>query len=91
MKLAEMPSTQQMVGLSYLVGLSRNSTSMLAMVDDQPVIVFIDRIENDWGPPTGEFPEEGLNVRRTEKNGLVMYEVSPSPDTDVVRSVDLSL
>ena len=91
LKLAEMPSTQRMVGLSYLVGLSPNSTSMLAMVDDQPVIVFIDRVENDWGPPTGEFPEEGLSVRRTVKNGLVMYEVSPSPDTDVVGSVVLSL
>ena len=36
-------------------------------------------------------PKEGLNVRGTVKNGLVMYEVSTSPDTDVVRSVVLSL
>jgi len=91
LKLAEMPSTQRMVGLSYLVGLSRNSTSMLAMVDEHPVIVFIDRIENDWGPPTGEFPEKGLSVRRTVKKGLVMYEVSPTPDSNVASSVISSL
>lgn len=87
LRLAEMPPSQQMVGLSYLAGLSRKSTSMLALVNDQPVIVFIDRIENDWGPATGDFAELGLTVTRTEKNGLVLYEVSPVPNSDVVKSV----
>lgn len=87
LKLGEMPSTQKMVGLSYLAGISRKSTSMLALVDDQPVIVFIDRIENDWKPATGEFPSDGLTVTRTTKNGLVFYEVSPDPTQSVVSSI----
>ena len=87
LKLAELPPSQQMVGLSYLPALSRESTSMLALVDDQPVIVFVDRIENDWKPATGNFPKVGLNVTRTEKNGLVLYEVSPVENSDVVNSL----
>jgi len=87
LKLGEMPTGQQMVGLSYLAGISRKSTSMLALVDEQPVIVFIDRIENDWKPVTGEFPDDGLTVTRTQKNGLVLYEVSPVPDKSVVPSI----
>ena len=87
LKLDEMPSNRRMVGLSYLAGLSRKSTSMLAEVDEQPVIVFIDRIENDWHPATGTFSDDGLTVTRTEKGGLVLYEVSPVPDDSVVDSI----
>lgn len=87
LKLAQLPPSQQMVGLSYLPALSRESTSMLALVDEQPVIVFVDRIENDWKPATGSFPKAGLNVTRTEKNGLVLYEVSPVENSDVINSL----
>ena len=29
---------------------------MLAMVDDQPVIVYVDRVENDWGATDRRIP-----------------------------------
>ena len=77
LQLAELPSGRQMVGLSYLAGISRRSTSMLARVDDQPVVVFIDRADRDWKPETGYFEDEGLHVIRMERYGLVFYEVTP--------------
>ena len=66
-----------MAGLSYLAGLSRESTSMLAHVDGRPVIVFVDRVERDWRPPVGHDARTGLNVFRTERAGLALYEVTP--------------
>lgn len=80
LKLGELPAGQEMLGLSYLAGLSRDSTSMLAMVEGQRVIVIVDRVENDWRPETGLFEEAGLRVIRWEQYRLAFYQVSP-PDT----------
>ncbi len=69
----------RMLGLSYLGGLSRETTAMLAEVDGQAVIVFVDRITNDQ-PEFGQSSIEiGINVFREKINGLVFYEVSPFP------------
>lgn len=84
LQLAAMPAGRKMVGLSYLAGLSRKSTSLLALVDQHPVIVFVDRLENDWQPAIGRFEEAGLTVTRVEKRGFVLYEVSPLGYTTVV-------
>lgn len=77
LKMKDLPPGRIMVGLSYLAGISRDSTSFLALADDVPVIVFVDRIERDWKPPTGTTYESELSVKRSEKHGLVFYEVSP--------------
>ncbi|MEM6689846.1 MAG: hypothetical protein AAF664_10490 [Planctomycetota bacterium] len=77
MNLIDLPDQYRMVGLSYLAGISRNSTSLLAEADGVPVVVFVDRLERDWHPPTGRFEDEGLSVSRSERDGLVFYEVSP--------------
>ena len=50
LRLAELPPERSMVGLSYLGGLSRDTTAMLCVVEDQPVVVFVDRKKV---PPTG--------------------------------------
>lgn len=76
LRLAALPDGARMRGLSYLAGLSRESTSMLAEIDEEPVIVFVDRADRDWGPPTGDFAADGLTVWRSERFGLVFYEVS---------------
>ena len=75
--LANLPNGRSMVGLSYLAGISRNSTSILARVDGVPVIVFVDRLRSDWKPDVGSFDEQGLSVFRSQRDQLVFYEVSP--------------
>lgn len=77
LKLEELPEDRVMAGLSYLGGLSDGSTSMLAHVDGRPVIVVVDRLENDWRPPVGHDDQTDLNVFRVERAGLVLYEVTP--------------
>jgi hypothetical protein len=76
LKLEVLPSNSEMLGLAYLAGVSNKSTSLLALVDDQPVLVMVDRIENDWRPETGYIADKGVYVTRKEKFGLVFYELS---------------
>ena len=65
-----------MVGLSYLRGLSWDTTTMLAKVNGKPVLVFIDRLERDTHPkPPSRW--SGLHLFRKELSGLVLYEVTP--------------
>lgn len=84
LRLEQLPANSKMLGLAYLGGLSRSSTSLLATVDGKPVLVFIDRIENDWGPPTGYDSNDEIRVTREEKFGLVFYEVSPTTVTAIM-------
>lgn len=84
-KLLELPPGSAMAGLSYLGGLSDESTSMLAYVDGGPVIVVVDRIKNDWRPPVGFDEATGLHVFREERAGLVFYEVAPFPEARLLK------
>ena len=85
LNLAELPAGREMVGLSYLAGISRRSTGMLASVDGEKVIVFIDNIGDDWKPKVGFFEDVNLYVHRMEKFGLVFYEVSPFDEMNVAQ------
>lgn len=76
LELASLPVGSRMLGLSYPGGLSRETTAMLCKVDQQPVIVFVDRVENDR-PLDNDADEEGLHLHRETRHGLVLYEVSP--------------
>jgi hypothetical protein len=76
LQLAAMPTGMRMLGLSYVHGLSRKTTAMLCYVDGKPVVVFVDRVENDR-PVIAETPADGLNIFRDERDGLVFYEVTP--------------
>lgn len=86
LELRDLPPGSSMAGLSYLAGLSRESTSMLAHVDGRPVIVFVDRVERDWRPPVGHDARTGLNVFRTERAGLALYEVTPLAEPHLLDS-----
>ncbi len=72
-----------MVGLTYCGGLSRYTTTMLARVDGQPVMVFVDRRENDEQivPPD---PKTGLHLFRKELGDLVLYELTPFAEPRVM-------
>ena len=86
LKLLPLAESGKMLGLSYLGGLTRDTTAMLSKVEDQPVIVFVDRVGADEGMPT---PKEtgGLHVFRSERDGLVFYEVSPLAEPRVSDSL----
>ena len=71
------PDAQEMmVGLSYLKGITSQTTTMLARIDDQPILVFVDSLARDTHP---EQPSSGsgLKLFRQELGGLVLYEITP--------------
>ena len=76
LSLASLPPGSRMLGLSYAGGLSRDTTAMLCRVDDQPVMVFVDRLENDL-KIAAEHTADDLHVYREARDGLVFYEVTP--------------
>jgi hypothetical protein len=82
--LATLPDRSAMLGLSYPGGMSRNTTAMLCRVDDQPVMVFVDRVGNDF-PDAGRGVDARLHVFRQQRDGLVFYEVTPF---DAPRMID---
>ena len=76
LSLAALPLGSEMLGLSYAGGLSRDTTSMLCRVEGQPVMVFVDRLENDLPIATQNNANE-IKIHRVVKYGLVFYEVTP--------------
>ena len=78
LRLLPLPEGKRMLGLSYPGGLSRNTTAMLGRVGEIPVMVFVDRLEHDT-PMALPNDDPDIHLYRTEKHGLVFYEVSPLP------------
>jgi len=70
-----LPDHTLALGLEYYDILSRKTIGMLTRVSEQPVMIFIDRLENDKQavPPI----EEGKHIFRRELGDLVLYEVTP--------------
>ncbi len=62
-------------GLNPFDIFSKKTVGMLARVSDQPVMIFVDRIENDRGTQPTE--QDGLHVFRRKIGSLVLYEVTP--------------
>jgi hypothetical protein len=81
LKLLPMPAGSRMLGLAYTGGLSRETTAMLSYVDDQPVMVFVDKAQYDRRDVAA--PDGKLNVFRAERDGLVFYEVTPLGEAKV--------
>jgi anti-sigma-K factor RskA len=76
LKLLALPVGVRMMGLAYPGGLSRDTTAMLCRVDGKPVIVFVDRVDSDQ-PIANQHSDKSVHVFRTERDGLVYYEVTP--------------
>ena len=81
--LAKMPEGIRMVGLSYLKGLQQSSTSMLARVREQPVIVWVERADDDRTVPKPA-PSTGLNLIQEYRGDLVFYELTPHGEAEVI-------
>ena len=64
-----------MLGLSYPGGTSPDATGVLCRVDDEPVLVVVDRGSCGSPPIVGE-SAEGLNVFCEQRFGLVFYEAT---------------
>ena len=63
------------LGLSYGRNLSRKTVLLLARVDGQPVLVFVDRLDNERSAPRQ--PPADLHLHRGQVGQLVLYEMSP--------------
>jgi len=90
--LKALPDGIEMVGLAYLAGMGPTTTTLMARVDEQPVMVFIDQAEEDFLPETpGWF--SGLYLFREQRDGLVFYELTPLDQPRVaqcLQAVELS-
>ncbi len=80
------PEAQEaMVGLSYLKGIAELTTTMLARVEGQPILVFVDNLQNDPQPQKPSW-WSGLKLFRQELGGLVLYEITPLAEPRVLSS-----
>lgn len=73
--LAALPENVAALGLCYSNTISKRTFYLLAEVNDTPVLVFVDRVEND----SGKLLEKRgtLHAHRSEVDDLVLYEVTP--------------
>jgi len=78
---ADTPPRFEAVGLLYCNSITPRTIGVLVRVEDQPVIVFVDRVERDTGQP---HVSEGLNVFRRQIGRLVLYELSPLAEPSVI-------
>jgi len=83
LRLEELPEGSRMLGLSYPGGLSRDTTAMLCLVDERPVMVFVDREECDQDGASKN-PSADVHVLRRRRMGLVFYEVTPFSEPRVL-------
>jgi hypothetical protein len=82
--LGELPQGSRMLGLSYLGGLSRDTTAMLCEVGNNKVMVFVDNLEHDSAGVSVSSGGAQLNVFRVVKNELVFYEVTPMGESTMI-------
>jgi len=74
--LQAIPEGTEMVGLAYLAGVGPKTTTLMARVDGHPVMVFVDRAEEDASPDKPGWLS-GLTLFREQRDGLVFYELTP--------------
>jgi hypothetical protein len=75
LQMTSMPDDRYMAGLAYPGGLSRDTTAILCRVDNQPVMVFVDRLANDRSV-SEDAQRPNVQIHRKTLGPLVLYEVS---------------
>jgi hypothetical protein len=83
MVLKEMPAGSKMLGLDYAPVLTPLTIALLATVDDQSVMVLIDRLSAD-NPELINADCANLQVHRRVVGSLVLYELTPLPQARVL-------
>lgn len=85
LRLGQLPEHKQMVGISYIGGVSRKTTSMLGSVNGKPVLVFVDNLSDDDEQMRSQVGKhDGYHVSRATKDGLVFYEISEYEDAQLI-------
>ena len=87
--LAALPAGTKMEGLTYVGGLSRYTTTMLARADGKPVMVFVDRADSD-PHPAEPAAKTGLHLFRKQLGSLVLYEISSLDHPAVMDYLELA-
>lgn len=77
-----LPTGVEALGLKYFDAISPRTISMLARVEGEPVMVFVDRLERDHDTVRDVPP--GLTLHRRELGALVLYEITPHEEPTVI-------
>lgn len=88
--LEPLPEGARMAGLAYLDGLTPRSTSLFALVEDQPVLVMVGRTELMPKPLLKADEELGITVFTRRLGGLTLVEVTPFDTPRVMNSLTLA-
>lgn len=73
--LAQLPDRVSALGLAYCNSITLKTTYLLATVEDERVIVFVDRRDRDPGQTLS--PGSDLHLYSRHVGSLVLYELSP--------------
>ncbi len=73
--LAQLPDQMSALGLAYCNSITPKTTYLLATVENEPVIVFVDRGDRDAGQTLS--PGSDLHLYSRHVGSLVLYELSP--------------
>ncbi len=73
--LAQLPDRVSALGLAYCNSITLKTTYLLATVEGEPVIVFVDRRDRDPGQTLS--PGSDLHLYSRHVGSLVLYELSP--------------
>lgn len=73
--LAQLPDRVSALGLAYCNSITLKTTYLLATVEDERVIVFVDRRDRDPGQTLS--PGSDLHLYSRQVGSLVLYELSP--------------
>ena len=83
--LAEMPEGVRMLGLSYLGGLTPDTTAMLGEVNGEQVIVFVERVSNEeLLQSVLESNDTDLKSFVRKERGLVFIEITPHDEPTLI-------
>ena len=88
--LSEMPADRRMVGISYLGGVSRKTVAMLSEVQNEKVIVFVDKEGSPGIKKALESTSDDVNVFVERKYGLVFVEVTPLDSAGMIGHFELA-
>ncbi len=78
-----LPAGVDAKGLNFFNIYSKQTIGVLALVEGEPVMVFVDRLENEDNEPPPQ-PDAGLHVFRRELGSLVLFEVTPLDEPALV-------
>lgn len=84
----DLPTGTMMSGLSFANTISEGTMVMLGYHDDEPIMLFMDLLENDRNVERIDSASTGLNTFRREALPFVIYEVSRLDEAHLMQHVN---